>query len=624
MMARGYMGKILNVDLSTGRLSDEPLNEAMCRAFLGGYGIGAKILYDRMRPGVDPLGPDNLLGFFTGPLTGTQAIEGNRFVVVCKSPLTGTWGDANCGGTFGPHLKFAGYDGILFRGISPKPVYLAIENGKAELRDAASLWGKDANQTEHLLKEAMGAKAGREGKQVEVACIGPAGEKLSLISAIMNDEGRAAGRSGVGAVMGSKRLKAIAVSGKAEVPVADAAKVQALRKEFMKRHGGAYDLFFNYGTIGITGDSSMSGDSPVKNWGGVGPVDFPSGPVKFQADRLIAYQDKKYGCWKCTMSCGGHMSVKEAGPYQGVKHHKVEYETAAAWGTMTLADDFPALIRINELCNRYGFDTIGAGCTAAFAVECFENGLLTTTDTGGLELRWGNAAALVALLEKMGERQGIGDVLADGVKKASERIGKGSERFAMHVHGSEVPMHDPKFQPGLATTYKLDATPARHTQGHEDMPPVMGGWPEHEKYRYTGKGELHKKCSEMVHVVNAAGVCLFAFLSYEWQFMPEFLSAVTGWPLDTEECYRIGERVADIRHAFNLREGLNPLQFHVPDRILGIPAQTKGNVRGVSVDLDAQARDYCAAMEWDPVTAVPSRQRLLSLGLQEVARDLHG
>ena len=623
-MARGFMGKILNVNLSTGQMHDEPLDEALCRAFLGGYGIGAKILYDRMRPGVDALGPDNLLGFFTGPLTGTPCIEGNRFVVVCKSPLTGTWGDANCGGTFGPHLKFAGYDGILFRGISPKPVYLAIEEGKAELRDAASLWGKDSNETEQLLKQAMGERLGREGKQVEVACIGPAGEKLSLIAAIMNDEGRAAGRSGVGAVMGSKRLKAIAVSGKARIPVADPERVQALRKEYMKRHGGAYDLFVKYGTIGITGDSSMTGDSPVKNWGGVGPVDFPSGPVKFQADRVIAYQDKKYGCWKCTMSCGGHMSVKEAGPYQGVKHHKVEYETAASWGTMTLSDDFPALIRINELCNRYGFDTIGAGCTAAFAVECFENGILTTRDTGGLELRWGNAPALVALLEKMGQRQGIGDVLADGVKKAAERIGKGSERFAMHVHGSEVPMHDPKFQPGLATAYQLDATPARHTQGHEDMPPVLAGWPEHEKYRYTGKGELHKKCSEMVHVVNAAGVCLFAFLSYEWQFMPDFLSAVTGWPIDTAECYTIGERIADIRHAFNLREGLNPLRFEVPGRLLGVPAQTQGNVRGVTVDLDAQARDYCAAMEWDPVTAVPSRQRLLSLGLAEVARDLHG
>ena len=202
-MARGYMGKFLNVDLTTGKMFDEPLDEDLCRDFLGGYGIGAKLLYDRMAPNVDALGPDNLLGFFTGPLTGSPSIEGNRFVVVCKSPLTDTWGDANCGGTFGPQLKFAGYDGILFSGISEKQVYLSIENGKAELRDAGDLWGKDSNETEDLLKEAHGEQKGRDGKKVEVASIGQAGENLSLLAAIMNDKGRAAGRSGVGAVMGS-------------------------------------------------------------------------------------------------------------------------------------------------------------------------------------------------------------------------------------------------------------------------------------------------------------------------------------------------------------------------------------------------------------------------------------
>jgi aldehyde:ferredoxin oxidoreductase len=622
-MARGYMGRILNVDLSTGRMYDEPLDESLCRDFLGGYGIGAKILYDRMAAGVDALGPDNLLGFFTGPLTGSPSIEGNRFVVVCKSPLTGTWGDANCGGTFGPHLKFAGYDGILFSGISDQPVYLAIEDGRAELRDAAFLWGKDANQTEDLLKQTLGESKGRAGKKVEVACIGPAGEKRSLISCIMNDYGRAAGRSGVGAVMGSKQLKAIAVSGNAEVPLFDADKTQAMRKAFMERSGGAHALFVNYGTIGITGDSAVSGDSPVKNWGGVGPVDFPSGKDKFNKDTVIAYQDKKYGCWRCTMSCGGHMSVKEEGPYQGVAHHKVEYETAAAWGTMALMDNFPALIKINELCNKYGFDTIAAGCTAAFAVECYENGILTPQDTGGIELNWGNDAALITLLDKMAVREGIGDVLADGVKRAAERIGKGSEAYAIHVQGAEVPMHDPKFQPGLATTYKMDATPARHTQGHEDMPPMLAGWPEHDKYTWAGKGELHKQCMEMVHVVNAAGVCLFAYLSYDWNFVPEMLRAVTGWDIDTDECYRIGERIANIRHAFNLREDLNPLHFEVPGRIIGDPPQTEGNVRHITVDIDTQVREYCAAMDWDPETAVPSRERLVALGLEKVAQDLH-
>ncbi|MDP6777127.1 MAG: aldehyde ferredoxin oxidoreductase family protein, partial [Candidatus Latescibacteria bacterium] len=584
-MARGYMGKILNVDLTTGQLADEPLDEALCRDFIGGYGIGAKLLYDRMKPGVDSLGPDNLLGFFTGPLTGSPSIEGNRFVVVCKSPLTDTWGDANCGGTFGPQLKFAGYDGILFSGASEKPVYLYIENGKAELRDAASLWGKDSNETEDILKEAHGEKKGSDGKSVEIACIGQAGENLSLVSAVMNDKGRAAGRSGVGAVMGSKKLKAIAVSGNAEVPLFDEDKAQALRKEFMNRTGDAHALFTNYGTIGITGDSAMSGDSPVKNWGGVGPVDFPTGKDKFHQDTVIAYQDRKYGCWRCTMACGGHMSVKDPGPYKGVSHHKVEYETAASWGTMTLMDDFPALIKLNEMCNRYGFDTIGAGCVAAFAVECYENGILTKEDTDGLELNWGNDKALVALLDKMAMREGIGDVLADGVRKAAEKIGKGSEAYAIHVQGSEVPMHDPKFQPGLATTYKMDATPARHTQGHEDMPPVLEGWPEHEKYEYTGKADLHKKCMEMVHMVNAAGVCLFAYLAYDWNFVPEFLTAVTGWEIDTEESYRIGERIAHVRHAFNLREGQNPLQFEVPSRLIGDPPQTEGNVRDITVDI---------------------------------------
>ena len=623
-MARGYMGKILNVDLSTGQLTDEVLDEALCRDFLGGYGIGAKLLYDRMKPGVDPLGPDNLLGLFTGPLTGSPSIEGNRFVVVCKSPLTDTWGDANCGGTWGPHLKFAGYDGVLVKGASEKPVYVYIENGKAELRDAESLWGKDTNETEDILKEAHGYTKGSKGKAVEVACIGPAGEQLSLLAAIINDKGRAAGRSGVGAVMGSKKLKAIVVSGKAEVPLFDAEKCKDLRKLYMKRTGPAYELFKNYGTIGITGDSAMTGDSPVKNWGGSGPVDFPTAAVKFEADTLIAYQDKKYGCWRCTMACGGHMSVKEDGPYKGVAHHKVEYETAAAWGTMTLMDKFPPLVKINEMCNKLGFDTIGTGCTAAFAVECYENGILTKEDTDGLELTWNNGEALVALLEKMGKREGIGDLLADGVRKAAAKIGKGSEQYAIHIHGSEVPMHDPKFMPGLATTYKMDATPARHTQGHVDMPPVLDDWPEHDKYAYAGKGEAHKQCSELIHVVNAAGVCMFAYLAYDWNFVPEFLSAVTGWKIDTAECNRIGERIANIRHAFNLREGLNPIQFDVPKRLLGDPPQTGGNVRNITVDIDTQVRDYCAAMDWDPQTAVPSKDRLLSLGLDKVAADLHG
>ena len=615
-MAGGYMGKLLWVDLTRGVLQDEPLNEQDCLDYLGGYGLGAKILWDRMKPGVDPLGPDNILGLLTGPLTGTPCIEGNRFVAVCKSPLTGTWGDANCGATFGPHLKFAGYDGVFFTGKASKPVYVYIEDGKAELRDASDLWGKDVTETEDTLKA-------RHGPGTEVASIGPAGEKLSLIAAIMNDYGRAAGRSGVGAVMGSKLVKAVAVKGTMRVPIADEEKANELRREYIQKHDGAYEVFVKYGTIGITGASSMSGDSPVKNWGGSGARDFPQGVEKFRDETVIKWQDRKYGCWRCTMACGGHMSTKPGdAPYEGVKTHKVEYETAAAFGTMTLNDNFPSLIKENDLCNRLGFDTISAGCTIAFAVECYENGIITKEDTGGIELTWGNHEAHVKMLELMGRREGFGDVLADGSLRAARRIGKGAERFAMQVQGQELPMHDPRFFPGLATTYLMDATPARHTQGSEMIAPVGLDVGLPDKYQYSGKAPSHKKIVSLVHVVNASGTCLFAYSAYPFQYIPDFLTAVTGKEVTVDDCYKIGERIANIRHAFNLREGLNPLEFRYPDRMVGRPPLTHGNVRGVTVDIDTQIREYCEAMDWDVKTTRPSARKLSELGLDFVAKEL--
>ena len=615
-MSSGYMGKLLWVDLTNGKLEDQSLNEQECQDYIGGYGLGAKILYDRMKPGVDPLGPDNILGLLTGPLTGTPAIEGNRFVVVCKSPLTDTWGDANCGATFGPHLKFAGYDGVIVTGQSEKPVYVYINNGKAELRDASDLWGKDVTDTEDTLRA-------RHGKDTETASIGPAGEKLSLISAVMNDYGRAAGRSGVGAVMGSKTLKAIAVQGNQKVPLADEEKCNELRRVYMKKTGGNYSFFSTTGTIGITGPSAMSGDSPVKNWAGSGVKDFPSAEEQFKPERLMEWQTRKYGCWRCTMACGGHMDTTPGdAPYEGIKAHKVEYETAAAFGTMTLNDNFPSLIKANDICNRYGLDTISAGCTLAFAIECYENGIISKEDTGGIELTWGNHEAEIAILELLAKREGFGDILADGVKVAAERIGRGSEEYAIHIQGQEVPMHDPKFEPGLATTYKMDATPARHTQGGEFVVPVnvdVGKW---DKYQYSGKGEIHRKLAALMHVVNASGLCAFAVESYDFHWVPDFLTAVTGreWTLD--DIYKAGDRIGNLRHAFNLREGLNPIEFKVPKRLLGDPPLTHGNVRGITVDIDTQVREYCEAMGWDPQTARPNRQRLAELGLEFIADDL--
>lgn len=617
-MAGGYMGqgsaKVLFVDLSSGDMKEEKFDEDILRKFIGGYGLAAKIIYDRQKAGVDPLGPANMLGFFTGPLTGTPAIIGSRYVVVGKSPLTGTWGDANSGGYFGPALKFAGYDGVFFTGISEKPVYLFIDSGKPELMDADWLWGKDTNETEDLLIE-------KHGDKTRSACIGPSGESLSLISGVVNDKGRAAARSGLGAVMGSKKLKAIAVRGDMKVPLADEEKARELRQKWIKRiNVGFADDLKQYGTCAITASSSETGDSPAKNWGDAGSEVFPTSSA-ISDDAVMEYQERKWACWQCPIACGGHMKVVE-GPF-AVEGHKPEYETLACFGTMCLNDNLESIIKVNDICNRAGLDTISVGCAVAFAIECYENGLITKDDTDGIELKWGNAEAIVAMTEKIANRDGFGDVLADGVKVAAEKIGKGSEKYAIQVEGQEVPMHDPKFTPGLAATYLLDATPGRHTQGGELIAPGAGlDLPEHDRTVYTGRAESQRTLVNLMHVVNAAGICMFGYLSMDVHSIPEFMTAVTGWEFTLDDCQEVGDRLATLRHAFNLREGHNPLKRKVSGRIIGRPPLKAGPLKDISVDMETMAKEYLELMDWDTVTAVPSQKRLMELGLDEVAADL--
>lgn len=611
-MPGGYTGRLLWVDLSTGKIAEESIDDRTAREFVGGYGVGAKMLFDRQKPHVDPLGPDNTLGILTGPLTGTPAIIGSRFVAVAKSPLTGTWGDANCGGYFGPHMKFAGFDGVFFTGKSDRPVYLLLDDGKAVLKDATQLWGKDTLQTRDWVKAEY-------GKDAEEACIGPAGESQSLISCIVNDYGRAAGRSGLGAVMGSKMLKAVVVRGNREVPLANAELARKLRKKYVRMGMMMHATFSKYGTAGLTAESAESGDSPVKNWAGAGPVDFPTAR-KISDDVVIAEQERKYFCWQCPVGCGGHMKAKDG---RAKVSHKPEYETLCAAGTLCLNDDLESIIRLNDIVNAYGLDSISAPCTIAFAIDCYEHGIINKADADGLELTWGNAEAIVALCGKMARREGFGAVLADGVKKAAERIGRGAESYAVHIMGQELPMHDPRFNPGLAISYQLDATTGRHTQGSEMIAHEDFKFPPYDKYDYHGKGEMHKQISSVMHVVNAAGLCMFGYLSFPLQVIPDFLTAVTGWDYDLDTVLETGERIANIRHAFNLREGLNPLRYPVPQIALGNPSLTKGLLKGVTIDSATQSADYLRAMQWDPETAMPSPARLEALGLSEVARALY-
>ncbi|UCF93287.1 MAG: hypothetical protein JSW39_03760, partial [Desulfobacterales bacterium] len=520
----------------------------------------------------------------------------------------------------GPHLKFAGFDGILFSGIASKPVYLFINEGQAELRDAGDLWGLGVTPLEDLLME-------RHGKDIQIASIGPAGEKLALTACIMNDKERAAGRSGLGAVMGSKKLKAVVVKGKMKVPLSDEEKMKALRKKILKEATGAYPVFNKYGTAGITHDSIISGDSPVKNWAGAGTTDFPSERArKISDDAVIGLEGyKPYGCWHCPVACGGRMAQrggKFALELNGKVGHKPEYETLAMFGSNLLNDDLASIVKINEICNNLGLDTIAVGATIAYAIECYENGLITKQDTDGLELTWGNAASIVAMTEKIGKREGFGDVLADGAHAAWTKLGKKGAEYAVHIQGEEIPAHDPKFIPGLATTYLLTATPARHTQGGELITPPGLELPEGDKYTYTGQAETHFKLVTLVEVVNAAGLCMFGYLSYPVQSLPDQLAAVTGRAYDLEKLYEVGLRIYTMRHAFNLREGINPLTRNMPGRIVGEPPLKEGNVKGVTVDYKTLSREFLERIGWDPHTTVPSEASLRKLGLEFLIDDM--
>ncbi len=617
MLNPAINGKILNVNLSSGAVESESLPEETYRRYIGGYGLGARLLFDRIPKGADALGPDNVLGFMPGVLTGTPMF-GIRFQVVAKSPKTDGWGDANCGGDFGPFLKFAGWDGLLVSGAAERPVYLLIEDEKAEIRDASDLWGMDAISTEETLKE-------RHGKKASIACIGPAGETLSHMAGICNERGRLAARSGLGAVMGSKRLKAVVALATKKILAGDDKPARALLRTSLDEFGPSANFFRTFGTTGITSISAMSGDSPVKNWGGVGTVDFP----QFQqlaGAKFNEKMDKTYGCWHCPLACGAESKESENEKYPYPKHtHRAEYEAACSFGTLTLSDDIDMLQYANHLCNAYGLDVISAGAVIAFAIECYENGLINSEDTGGLELTWGNSDAVIEMLHRIGKREGIGDLFADGIRKAAEKLGPEAEPFAMDVAGEELPMHDPKLQPEYFTTYKLDPTPARHTQ-YEGAP--RGGWmvppAPGNRTEAAGRGEHHKAAAEYMHIVNAIGTCMFITFSGPNERIPEWVNAVTGWDVTHDELRLAGERIANLRMAFHVREGDNPAKRRVPGRMVGSPPLETGPHAGYTIDVDTMQREFLTACDWDQETCTPSRAKLAALGLEDVARALHG
>jgi aldehyde:ferredoxin oxidoreductase len=619
MMKGGITGKILWVNLTKGTKEVLKPEHAIYRHFLGGYGIGVKLIYEKQKPGLAPLDPENILGFATGPLTGTPAISSSRYTVMGKSPLTGTWGDANAGGFFGPALKRAGFDGIFFEGASSTWVYLFIEDGNIELIDATPYLGFDTTRFEDQMKE-------ERGNTIRIASIGPAGEMCSLLACIINDKWRAAARSGLGALMGSKKLKAVVVKDSGSIPVVDEKTAQEERHRMIAggKNNPLFQLFSGFGTCGVTAMFVTSGEAPVKNWTGTGDKDFPNAAA-ISDQSVTAYQKKKYACFGCPIACGGEVRV-EKGPY-ACETHKPEYETLGALGPLCLNDNLESIIKINDICNRAGLDTISVGAAIAFAIECYENGVLTREHTEECELTWGDHQVIVSLSEKIARREGLGALLADGVKSAAEKIGKGAERYALHLGGQELPMHDPRNTPGYGTTYCTDATPARHMQGgsaYLESNMLIPGVPFKplEKYTYTGKGDAHRFMSNISHIINASGLCYFAVWVYGVNMIPQFMEYVTGEHYTLDDLLTIGERIANMRMAFNLREGITLSHFKVPGRMIGAPPLQAGPLKGITIDLETLTREYCETMGWNPKTGKPSQERLEALDLTSVSQDL--
>lgn len=624
-MTGGYMGKIAFVDLTQGAVRTEELSDEVARGFIGGYGIGARVLFERIPRGADPLGPENVLGFAAGPLTGTRAPTGGRYMACCKSPLTGGWGDANSGGYFGSELKAAGFDAIFVSGAAAAPCYLRVADGRIEIRDAARFWGLDTIAAEEALQREL------NDPKLRVAAIGPASERLSLISGIVNDRGRVAARSGVGAVMGSKRLKAVAVRGRAAVPVADPDALGRLSKDFaraLRELPGMAQVLMKHGTCGFTGALVAGGATPLKNWQLAGEQAFPAVKRVTDGDAFVRFQTRKYGCASCPISCGGICDVS-TGKYPVGEVHKPEYETIGAFGPLCMCDDIEVIIKLHDLCNRSGLDTISAGHVLAFAMECFEKGILTEGDTDGLRIGWGDGAAMVALLEKVIRREGIGDVLADGVKAAAAKIGRGAEACAMHVGGQEPGLHSALFLPSRGTGFVCDPTPGRHTAAPmariEGGPGAYAPYPElkigaFERHAYTGKGPMSATASCYLQIGNCAGVCVMPFMFFGNYPLVDLLKAVTGWDLDVAEALHTGARIQALRQSFNLREGVTAGQVRLPDRMTGRPPQAQGPLAGVTIDADNLAREFRAAMGWDAETGVPTADTLNDLGLTELVK----
>jgi aldehyde:ferredoxin oxidoreductase len=618
----GYTGKILKVDLTRKEWKVEELDPKMAAAFLGGAGLGIKFLYDMLRPGVDPLSPENPLIFAPGPLTGTAAPCASRIAVTTRSPLTGAVGMALSGGHFPAEVKFAGYDAIVVTGRSDTPVYLHIRDGEVRFRSAERLWGMLTTDTQLFIKEEVG------DHNTRVACIGPAGEKLSRIACIINER-RAMGRKGVGAVMGSKNLKAIAVRGTQEVPLYDRkAFMEAVRKmnHRMRQSPTLYSAFAKLGTSLAVDVTSALGILAAKNWSETGVFN-PLEKVGSQPhDR---YTVRREHCYNCPVGCSQTRLVREE-EYAGIVSEGPEFETIYALGTNVGVDYIPAIIAADRLADELGLDTMSAGVTIAFAMELYERGIISREEADGLELNFGHHRAVMELLRKIAFRDGFGDVLADGTERAAERIGRGSEYYALHIKGLELPAYDIRGAKAHGLNYITSYTGADHNRGYAFQEIFGVPVPEAvDRLAYEGKGRLCKWNQDVrTATCDCPTMCAFlldqAVVDIALENTATLVNAASGLALSADDVMKVGERVNNLARMFNVREGFGRADDTVPKRLMEEPVKAGGSAgeRIAKEDLDRMLDEYYEARGWDKATGRPTREKLLELGLEEAARDL--
>ncbi len=612
-MGYGFWGKVLDVDLKTRQIREKQVPEEDYREYLGGSGLAAKILYEELNPKVDPLAPENPLIFMTGLLTGTMVPCACRTVACARSPLSDIWNESTAGGYWGANLRFAGYDGIILRNQAEKPLYLWVSDQTVEIRDATHVWGKDAFETDEILRQETNPKA-------KVAAIGPGGEKGVRFASVTYEGrmARASGRGGVGAIMGSKNLKALVTHGKQRIELKDREGLQRLLKEdvaIVKK--GAAGLTA-YGTPGGVEAVEFTGDLPIRNW--------QLGSYKEEANRIAGqtnlpkYLDSHHTCHACPIRCAKTVRIPE-GPYREISGHQPEYETIAGFGANCLNDNWEVIAAANDKCNRYGLDTISTSAAVAFAMEAYENGIITKADTDGLEIAWGSAEAILNLIDLIGQRKAIGDVLAEGTRRAAQKLGGLAPEYVVDAKGMEIAFHDPRAFTSMAVNYATANRGGCHLEGltyfiGRGIPLADMGYTEPpDPHISEGKAKLCYDLQNFMSVFNSLGLCKFLFIGRAGpKMIAQWTAKVTGWRMDQRSLLSLGEKIFNLKRMYNVRLGISRKDDTLPPRMLAEP-KPDGKAAGVVPHLGLMLSEYYQLRGWSK-EGIPTPETLKKQGLE--------